>query len=61
MFAAIPAVSPAGGTIKIDETHSVNVGMGVRSSFNMVENGARVWDLLRRAALGAAPLALRKL
>ncbi|OGW61080.1 MAG: hypothetical protein A2638_02810 [Nitrospirae bacterium RIFCSPHIGHO2_01_FULL_66_17] len=37
---AAPATSHAGGTIKIDDSHSVSVGMGVRSSFNMVENGA---------------------
>jgi len=30
----------AGGTIKIDDTHSVSVGMGLRSSLNMVENAA---------------------
>lgn len=30
----------AGGTIKIDDTHSVTIGAGLRTSFNSVENGA---------------------
>lgn len=30
----------AGGTIKIDDTKSVTVGAGLRTSFNMVEDGA---------------------
>jgi len=41
---ALSALSPAahaGGTIKIDNTHSVSIGMGLRSSFNLKEDGAQ--------------------
>ena len=34
------SVVHAGGTIKVDDTHSLNIGMGLRSSFNMIKNGA---------------------
>jgi len=40
-FASISPVAHAGGTIKIDNTHSVSIGMGLRSSFNLVEDGAQ--------------------
>lgn len=39
MFIGRP-VAHAGGTIKIDDTHAISIGMGLRSSFNMVENAA---------------------
>ncbi len=35
-----PSVAYAGGTIKIDDTRSVSIGMGLRSSFNTVEDAA---------------------
>lgn len=34
------SVAHAGGTIKIDETRSVSLGMGLRTSFNAVEDAA---------------------
>lgn len=36
----IPVAVYAGGTIKIDDTKSITVGAGLRTSFNSVENGA---------------------
>ncbi len=39
-FALAPSAAHAGGTIKIDDTRSVSVGMGLRSSFNMIEDAA---------------------
>lgn len=35
-----PPMAHAGGTIKIDDVRSVNVGMGLRTSFNTVEDAA---------------------
>ncbi|HLG22394.1 MAG TPA: porin, partial [Candidatus Manganitrophaceae bacterium] len=35
-----PSAAHAGGTIKIDDDRSVSVGMGLRSSFNMIEDAA---------------------
>lgn len=40
LILAFPAGVHAGGTIKIDDTRSVTVGAGLRTSFNSVENGA---------------------
>jgi hypothetical protein len=42
LFPLLPtaSVAHAGGTIKIDDTHSLNIGMGLRSSFNMIKNAA---------------------
>lgn len=37
---ALSSTAYAGGTIQIDNTHSVSIGMGLRSSFNIVENDA---------------------
>lgn len=37
---AFPSVAHAGGTIKIDDTHSVNVGLGLRTSFDMIKDAA---------------------
>jgi len=34
------SVAHAGGTIKIDDVRSVSVGMGLRTSFNAIENAA---------------------
>lgn len=39
-FASFSPSAFAGGKIDIDSTHSVSVGMGLRSSLNFVENGA---------------------
>jgi hypothetical protein len=39
MVSAVPSVY-AGGTIKADDDKWISVGMGMRSSFNMVEDGA---------------------
>lgn len=39
-----PSPAHAGGTIKIDDTHSVSVGMGLRTSFNMIEDAAPSGD-----------------
>ncbi|MCR4300969.1 MAG: OprO/OprP family phosphate-selective porin [Sulfuricaulis sp.] len=35
-----PAAVDAGGTIKIDDTKSITIGAGLRTSFNSVEDGA---------------------
>ncbi|NKE69651.1 hypothetical protein MNODULE_02680 [Nitrospiraceae bacterium HYJII51-Mn-bac16s-1-B09] len=35
-----PSTAHAGGTIKIDDVRSVSVGMGLRTSFNMIEDAA---------------------
>ncbi|MFQ5780659.1 MAG: porin [Nitrospiria bacterium] len=40
VWATVSSVALAGGKIEIDDTHSVSVGMGLRSSLNFVENGA---------------------
>lgn len=41
LFPFSPApVAHAAGTIKIDDVRSVSVGMGLRTSFNMIEDGA---------------------
>ena len=40
VFAAAPAVSHAGGTIKIDDTRSISIGAGLRTSFNAIEDQA---------------------
>ncbi|MBI3803903.1 MAG: hypothetical protein HY282_09095 [Nitrospirae bacterium] len=34
------SVAHAGGTIKIDDSHSISIGVGLRTSFNMVEDAA---------------------
>lgn len=39
-FGIGPSPTHAGGTIKIDDTHSVSIGMGLRTSFNAIENAA---------------------
>lgn len=39
-FATGPSTAHAGGTIKIDDVRSVSVGMGLRTSFNMIEDAA---------------------
>lgn len=36
----VPEAARAGGTIKIDETKSISVGMGIRTSFNAIEGQA---------------------
>ncbi len=40
LFSLMSSKALAGGTIKIDDTHSVSLGMGLRSSLNRVENAA---------------------
>lgn len=35
-----PSAAHAGGTIKINDTQSVSIGMGLRTSFNMIEDAA---------------------
>lgn len=42
LFPFLPAApaAHAGGTIKIDDTRSVSIGMGLRTSFNMIEDAA---------------------
>ncbi len=35
-----PSVVHAGGTIKIDDTHSISIGVGLRTSFDMIKDGA---------------------
>lgn len=40
VLTAAPAVSHAGGTIKIDGTKSISVGIGLRTSFNAIEDAA---------------------
>jgi len=40
LLGGIPSIAQAGGTIKIDDTRSISVGMGLRSSFNLVEDAA---------------------
>lgn len=37
---ALPSLAHAGGTIKIDETRSISVGVGLRTSFNAIEGQA---------------------
>lgn len=37
---ALPESARAGGTIKIDETKSISVGVGIRTSFNAIEGAA---------------------
>lgn len=39
-FITGPSTAHAGGTIKIDDAHSISIGMGLRSSFNLVEDAA---------------------
>ncbi|HEY4485762.1 MAG TPA: hypothetical protein VI702_05535, partial [Nitrospiria bacterium] len=35
-----PEVSHAGGTLKLDDTRWINIGAGLRSSFNSVEDAS---------------------
>ena len=39
-FTTGPSVAHAGGTIKIDDVRSLSIGMGLRTSFNMIEDAA---------------------
>lgn len=39
-FATPPSPAHAGGTIQIDDVRSVSIGMGLRTSFNMIEDAA---------------------
>ncbi len=39
-FSMGPSVAHAGGTIKIDDAHSLSLGVGLRTSFNMIEDAA---------------------
>lgn len=39
-FTTGPSVAHAGGTLKIDDAHSLSIGMGLRTSFNMIEDAA---------------------
>lgn len=39
-LATVPETAHAGGTIKIDETKSISVGLGLRTSFNAIEGAA---------------------
>ena len=40
LLSAAPSIVHAGATIKIDDVRSVSVGMGLRTSFNAIENAS---------------------
>jgi len=40
LFPLGPSIAKAGGTIAIDDVRSFSIGMGVRSSFDMMEHGS---------------------
>lgn len=39
-FTSGPSLAHAGGTLKIDDAHSLSLGVGLRTSFNMIEDEA---------------------